>query len=140
MTSLDTRHFLSRFCLGLVDITQWYTQFLTFDRLVVNCVLKKIQCAISKRNNFRLFHNSSVVFDHKTSLNPLFFLLKCLFQSHESQQHMCARDIDFSSFYDFSTGFWICSDRDFSPFYDFSTGFWICSDRVVFLFFIYHDK
>ena len=76
MTSLDTRHFLSRFCLDLVDITQWYTQFLTFDRLVVNCVLKKICCAISKRNNFRLFHNSSVVFGHKTSLNPLFFFIE----------------------------------------------------------------
>jgi len=73
-------------------------------------------------------------------------------------QYLCVRGIDFASFYDFSIGFWNCSDSvvffywilelfrqcgifllDFGTVPTvlyFSIGFWNCSDSVVFFYWI----
>ena len=52
-----------------------------------------------------------IVWAHKTSLNPpLFIEMSGQNQDSERYVYLCARGIEFVSFYDFSIGFWNCSD------------------------------
>ena len=66
---------------------------------------------------------------HKTNLTPPFYWSACTKPKKWVVMYTSAMGIDFSYVYDFSIGFWNCTD---------SVVFWNCSDSVV--FFSFYDN